>query len=611
MKLISIFYNGIEIDYVQETLKLNDDFSILPDTLKFISNEYPFLIIENLKTIEAFGASNISMSSNQYYEVDIVTLDSSVKGELQILESLSEYRKCNIRFSSKLFQFSKMKIKELFPIASVTYGNIIPYDAKYEGMPPNPVWYRYFVDNHRDGEFPHTLWKAPMISYPFKYGRDLEADDKWYHYAKYLNARNTEGEYLLNRAIDKEEGVTIENLNVPTWNIYLLTPLYLLCEKAGLTFPNKLLENEFAKSIAFISKENNLTEVTETDDKTNVSDIFKQIWKFSSIPGGPQFYQEYSFLPPGPGKYILTYKFTSNDDYAQLHINNGFQVGGIITWKKFYGSEYTFEGTYEFDYTQKSFNDKFPLRFMYYSANRRDPHTIDQMSVSSKIGKPGYMFHPTIEFGRYIPDWTVGDYLNQLRILFNIQFIESNSNTILDIEYNDIKINTLEFVDLGKNYIADFSKISETDILFKYDNDVDKYIVINEYNIEENKLYQDDKTKLIENKFKLTPLTFTPEYEDKGGIGLILIKGNEAVEVVDNKRLTLEDIYKNYYTNTVNNYLNTNRLKLELSVTKYILLEIQRKKKVLVNNLPFYVLSVSYKSDSDLIDIDLDLLPLK
>ena len=32
-----------------------------------------------------------------------------------------------------------------------------------------------------------------------------------------------------------------------------------------------------------------------------------------------------------------------------------------------------------------------------------------------------YDMHPTVDFGRYIPDWTTADYLNKFQKMFNLR----------------------------------------------------------------------------------------------------------------------------------------------------------------------------------------------
>ncbi len=622
MKLISIYLRGVELAYIRDTLSLKVDNSLFPDTLRFESNEFPFLIINNAQTDQLFGLNDISVDSTPYYDVTIVTSEGSIPGELQVLECFSDYRKCNVRFASKLFAESKKKIRDLMPIVSVINANPpLPYSDKYEGVPPAPTYYNNYVNSQRRGMFPGNLWTAAQISFPTKNGDYLKEDDKWYKYRRYLNARDGDGNYILNILEDTPEGGEVHNLNVPTWNIFLLTPLKIICDNIGLKFPENLLNNPFATSLAFYSSETNLTEVTSASDK-NIIDFDDRNWKFittNTDPNKPSRMKQFNLGIKKPGKYVMNYKFKALNNYYRIAINTFNHIEPVnpdeffIEEKEFYNREYIFDNSFEFIVTQEDIDKQRQFEFEVRAFKPVDPFEVDHIYSNNILFKPGYMFHPTIELSRYLPDWTVGDYLDQLRLLFNIQFIELENNTVLEVQYNDKEISLIDYVDLGSIYIPSYPKNEITDLVLKFGNEIDTKLYVNKDSTSTNRITVEDKTKSIENKFKHLPFIITDAIDKKEGIGLILLTNTADIPVsnVGTESFTMDSIYDHYYKNSMEAYLQSNRLKIEHSITIFELNEIQKKRKVLINKRPYLVLELTKESTGDLIDIKLSLLPLK
>ncbi len=608
MKLISIFYNGVEIDYILESLTLKTDQSIFPDSLKFTASEFPFLLIENEKTETAFGKNNVILHTPQYFTIEVRTFNTITQGELQILECFNGYRKANVRFASKLYSAGSEKIKEMgTSISVVNEFPPRPFTEKYEGIAPNPIAYANYVKTTEEGAFPQQLWKAPFISFPNKYGEPKEGDT-WYNYAGGYNVV-IEDEYVLNTENLTSEGIVIDSRNIPTWCVYLLTPLLLKCARLGLSFPQELLEDPFACSLAFLTKENNLTEIYTTLEKENIY-FSSATWYNLNVPGTEIWQKKFELDNQRPGKYMFKYKFKSQDDILDILVGNA-KWRKSIEYRKFKGEEAYFDG--EFNFEIKPEDTGYPVAIYFHSRNARDIHEwdIEHLYVETLLHQPGFMFHPTIEIGRYLPDWTFSEYLNQLRILFNIQFVETNNGTKLEVIYLDQHLNEVDYVDLGSLYINGYTKSEVIQLKYKFDNTIDPVYLYSEY--EGIVDVTEEKIKVFESKFKRTHTPLTKEEEDKSGVGLVLINGttDDLTTSVEDTTVTTADIFKRYYKTTAPKYLQSNRLAVELNVTQLTLHSIEAKKRVLINKLPYYVESISKESSiSSLITIKLDLMPI-
>ena len=609
MKLISIYHNDVEIDYILESLALKTDQAIFPDSLKFTASEYPFLIIENEKTETAFGKSNIILHTPQYFTIEVRTFNTITQGELQILECQKGYRKANVRFASKLYSAGSSKIKEMgTSISVINEFPPRPFTDKYDGIPPNPMAYANYVKTTEEGAFPSQLWKAPFISYPAQFGEPKEGDT-WYNYAGGYNVV-LEGQYVLNTENNTAEGIVIDSRNVPTWCVYVLTPLLLKCARLGLSFPENLLQDKFACSLAFLTKETNLTEVYSTEEKENIY-LGAAPWTYlDGYPGKTPWQKRIRLTKQDSGKYSFKYKFKAIDDILSIEIGNR-NWGKSVEYRDFRNEESLFEGEFNFEIKPEDAN--YPVDIYFRSRNKHDilEPNIEYLYVETLLHKNGFMFHPTIEIGRYLPDWTFAEYLNQLRILFNIQFVESNNGTKLEAIYLDELLSEVDYVDLGSVYIDGYPKHEVVQLKFKFDNDIDPTHTYSEF--ESPLEITDEKEKVFESKFKQTKTPLTKEEESKSGVGLVLINGvsDDLTNSIENTTIGTTSIFERYYKKTAPKYLQSNRLNIELNVTQLVLHEIETKKRVLVNKLPYYVESLSKESSiSSLITIKLDLLPI-
>lgn len=609
MKLISIFHQGIEIDYILESLTLKTDQTIFPDSLKFTASEFPFLIIENEKTETAFGKNNVILHTPQYFTIEVRTFNTITTGELQILECFKGYRKANVRFASKLYSAGSSKIKEMG--ASVSVINEFPprpFTEKYEGIPPNPIAYANYVKTTEEGAFPTQLWKAPFISFPTQFGEPKEGDT-WYNYAGGYNAV-VEGEYVLNTNRNTAEGIVVDSRNVPTWCIYVLTPLLFKCARLGLSFPQELLADKFACSLAFLTKENNLTEVYNTQEKENIY-LSQDPWTYlPGHPGRARWQKKIPLTKQDPGKYIFRYKFKATDDILNIEIGNR-NWGKQIEFQDYLGTEAYFENEFSFEISPNDAGWPVTIFFRSGKAQEIRETDIEYMYVETLLSNSGFMFHPTIEIGRYLPDWTFSEYLNQLRILFNIQFVESNNGTKLEVIYLDQHLDEIDYVDLGSLYIDGYTKNEVVQLKFKFDNDIDAAHTYSEFEFPIE--ITEEKVKEFESKFKQTKTPLTKEEESKSGVGLVLINGasDDLTTSVENTTITTADIFRRYYKKTASKYLQPNRLNVELNVTQIMLHNIETKKRVLINKLPYYVEAISKESSiSSLITIKLDLMPI-
>lgn len=619
MKLISIYKNGVELDYIQETLTIKKENNLLGEDIKFTHNSFPFLIIENENTERLLGSNHLLSVNKQYFDIDVITLDGKFKGELQVLEYTANYRKCNIRYNSKIYSLENLKIRELFPAISVIGEQPPrPYKKQNEGLFPPSIaeaW-KVYVHSFDEKRFPEVHWQFPMIFYPDKFG-ELKEGDEWEKYNKHINTRFFLGGSPIdtNNAYDTPEGIDINNRNVVTPFVYLLSPLFLACQKAGLKMDEQITQDPFINSLLLYSSEDNLTDILTIGSPTFIP-LFNQNVERSNI--FPYSWSRSYTITLSPGVYIFSYEIEYANNRNYLRAVTPDKTENLFA-KEVGSTSESFSGDFEVTITQQHVNqNKNTVWFNCQSSHQTAP-VVRKFTYEKKLNRKGAMFHPTIEMARYIPDWTFGEYLEQLKRLFNLRFEEDYNGEVLKVVYQDKDIMTRDYYNLGSVFISGFTKLSHSNIELKYDNDVDEVLDVSADGFLSNtNQLNKDKVLTVENKFKQlnfhgSSIIIDQPSDKKSGVGLVLYQPNfyfETSKRIDGTQLDLWGIFERYYKNTSRIYLNPNRLEIELKITRFDLIEIEKKKRVLVNDLPYYVDQLSYSRKGSLIDVKLNLIPL-
>jgi len=237
MSLIKIFANGIELDFVKDTLSIKKENTALSRDFKVAHSTFPFLIIENLAAKQALGTRALA-SVNKIKTVEVTIFEGGKKylGELQILSYLNGFRKCNLKYASELLSIMNTKISSFMPIVSVIPGetNPVPFSEKSKipltGSMDWPAYYNGFIDK----SFPEVKWQFPKMLFSNKYGENIAYPDTWSFYMGFIN--NYEETSLIENSYFISNGICeVRNKNVIAPQLYLLSPLYYVLQSAGFT----------------------------------------------------------------------------------------------------------------------------------------------------------------------------------------------------------------------------------------------------------------------------------------------------------------------------------------------------------------------------------------
>jgi hypothetical protein len=214
--------------------------------------------------------------------------------------------------------------------------------------------------------------------------------------------------------------------------------------------------------------------------------------------------------------------------------------------------------------------------------------------------------HPTIETGRYVPDWTVGNYLNYLKTQFNLEITVDDFKKQIVLNLNE----TIE--DTEKTLVIDKSLA-----LNSYDLAANSSFVLKNANTEDTALYitknevvnytnQDDEfTQKIESKFKLVPRNgytsdLSNKIDDKEGVGLIIYDpANAPYTSASANGLSLSlngigGIYETFWKRWLKFRLNAASCELRGYFTETEISKIYRAKSIYIDNQKYRIVSMEY-----------------
>lgn len=625
--MIRIFKDGYEIDVVKETLTITRDNKFLDNDFKIQANSFPFMIIENESTRKALGSNIISSANrNIYYQVVVITPEGTFEGELQILSYLKNYRKCNLRFYSPIYNLRDKNISEFLPerISTVS-GPIQPlynYEEKRSTLIEEDFkfsWMQYGANVLTMG-FPNTLFNLPLIQYPDQFGTDLAEDDVWIQYSGNINdVVYDEGvRYMqLNQAVFSG-GLKFIQPTVNAPKVYLLTPLKLALESIGYQMDGSFINNSFVRRLLFDSENNNLTEIKLEEYVTDID--------YYSQPYQPALSAQIKAIP-----VTLTTNRTYRMEIVAKKVRNvtvtalveGYHDSEIILAKSvtdnfIYDEVQTY--TVEFVIPPVGVNTiDVNLVFFDMSLGSADALDVSSIKVYEVSQQSGFVSHPIINLQRFVPDWSFIDYINELKKLFNLKITPNEYEKKLYIDFFNTKFEEKGGVLIDSLFIEEPEALEFDSVLLSYDNDEDK----NMYVSKNQTLFGTNKptlhTKEIQTKFKYLPttnlgLTLTKEIEDKGGVGLLLYDHNNIfssrpLASYNNRSLSLDNIFQTDYRLSFSNYLQTGIFTANGYLSNKQIKDIAAEDFVIIDNKRYYVNTMSYKeTPNGLYETKLELL---
>lgn len=505
------------------------------------------------------------------------------------------------------------------PVVSVVTGaattNNFVEEAS-ETFAGDSAWPDY-VENIITQGFPAVKWNFPMMIWRNKFGENLEADDAWIDYKNKVNFF-IDGEYQLNTGVyNTPEEIEIHNQQVPMPQIYLLSPLFYALQSIGFTYEGDFVTDNFIKKIMMLSFKNNLCKVLLKTVATDV--IFDGSWSVITIGFYPAYRRREIFDITYTGDYTISLNFVLGavsttvpvSYYTRLIVRRYVNIPSFgyaqIDNELVFSRKNTEAGTViEGEFTM-TFTDGDKLYFDYECIETLMPLSYTLNFRKADGDKDFHQLHPTIPTGRYLPDWTLATYLNNIKNWFNLDIDIDDLRHKLVLNFNEEWFLNQVPVQLQKNLqITAYQQTPYAAFLLKHQNDEDTALWITREGVEVFTNQKQDTAELLEGKFKYVPTVLgtselSETLEDKEGVGLIIYdheSGPETSESFDGKTLKIDGeggIYDVFWKKFLKFRINASVIELTGGFTKTEIGQILKAKRIYNNYQDYAVALLEYK----------------
>jgi len=609
MSLIKIIAKNVELDFVKESLSIKIENNALLRDFKVSASSYPFLIIENEKTNKALGTRDLS-SINKKKTVEVIVFEGGLKyyGEVQILSYLTGFRKCNLKYSSLILTLMNKKIADFMPVVSIIPDEVtpIPYTEKSETPISGSEYWKNYPLDFLSKSYPEVKWQFPTMKWFNKFGVGLNADDEWFSYEGHINKYNEEGFLVENQFTIAADVCTVQNRNVVSPQIFLLAPAFYALQSLGFKLSGTFGDSEFIKKLLIYSNKNNLTETYPLKDSENI--IMNNFVENSSDEG--TFYTSTLIIIPDiVGSYVFDYEVDEPEyEYDPLFLDRKmFQIFPFsdpetLLYKHLPNDPAkVYKGTVKIEITDDLVGSKLYVR--YFSPSNVFPTY--RITKRIQYSNTYYQMHPTMQLGRYLPDWTFGTYLNELQNLFNLEINPDDFSKKLRIDFNEETIvNTPPYIEKKSLIIASYDPTPYNAFLLKYDNEIDEALWITTESIKVFDSQNSNFSEKLSSKFKYVPSTYTAnlseDLDSKSGTGLLIYDpSNKPYTSLDFLGQTLEmngnkGIYQVFWKKWLKFLLNSSSLEVTGPYTENEIRKVLKLKRIFIDHQEYLISSTEF-----------------
>jgi len=645
MSLIKIIANGIELNFVKETLTIKKDNNSFILDFKISHSSVPFLIIENKAAKDALGSRDIT-SVNKPIIIEVNVFESGKKyiGYLEQLSVIPGFRKCNLKYSSAAITLFNKKLNELMPKIYInplinpfpdyveTYLNSsLAFEAYWFGPINIPGFISYNKTRMQLG-FPDIKYQFPTIFDPKRYGEILANSEDWNFYQGKVNNYDSDGFLVRNIVTSNAGTVSVQNKNVISPQLYLLSPLLYAFKSIGFEIKGDFYTSDFIRRLLIYSKNDNLTTgiarayANFITMSMGLGGIPPQVSVFaSSRINDLQLTGKAIFSFSAVGSYSFKWDYvipfsdqTIDDNFSALYL---FKTGTNQVFELFHIRRPVFNqqqhptGSIVIDILSADVGVNFELVYLHWNGALPSSYSVTYFDATNI--KNTYIFNPTVDLNRYVPDWTFPTYLNELKKLFNLEINLDDLNKTININFvknslldskiykskRSLKVDLIEY--------QNFNKVE-----FGFDNGEENLIYYNKSGFTSPDSLPIDKVLSVKSKFKFLKFNGTghvvnDDIKQNSNIGLMLLDPARAPYTSDSYQgiiLSISSLFIHFNKSVYKSRLNSCKVTVNGYFTETEVSKLNKVSKMYIDNQLYFVASTELTEDvNNLFSIKLDL----
>ena len=605
MSLIKIYIGSETLDFVKETLTIKKENNSFINEFKVSYSSFPFLVVENEKTKRLLGNRDLtSVNKPQTISVKVDEGGFLSYGELQILAYPKGFRKCNLKYASDLLRIANKKISEFMPVISVIPGenNPQPYSETVDNPIAQQTAWQTFHFPFINKCFPETKWQLPVMNWKDKYEISEDNEDEWYAWGGSYNKQAADGKLELNTFVNTSTGRLFSNRNIIAPQVFLLSPLYYILESIGYKIKGEAYNSEFVKRILMLSKNDNMSTIKPASNPpVNINaqpldGTGRRTITIIANRAGTYTFKLEATIPPVSGTTLGARMYDMSWNLQ------GYPI--ILIFERFNnGPGFDAEGQFEFDVAPSEVGRE--IRISYY---HKDGLLMSPFSMTYEVSdvNTGHQANTTIDFSRFVPEWTVAQYITELKNFLNLDTDFDDFKKEMTINFNRDKLVSAEKHIVEKSLEVSVYEPSGIDAFhLKYDNESDVSLWITKDGADE---FTDQTSTLLQSvasKFKFVnhnglTAQLSEDLMDKSGVGLMIydpVNSPYVSKTYNQQTLKIEGengIYEEFHKKWLKFRLSAGIIEVRGPFSETEINKIKRAKRIYIDRQDYFIIDSEY-----------------
>jgi hypothetical protein len=624
MSSIIIEIDGKSLPYVQADLRFRESNNSFTDQLELPHAKFPIRIPENDEVADILGPASMPQARKQRnYDCQVIIGQNRYEATLEVIDYKFSYRAADLSYNNVLKTVLSKKLYKFFTNINVKgdHPELVPYSDVSDSDHNAQDEFNTIAISNLYKTFPEIDWQLPAYRHDDRIDqKEKDIGEDFAFLREFINGRDAAGDLFLNDYTVTTSEFEVRNRNIIAPQVFVMAAIKNAVASIGYTLSGEAAFHVLLKSLLFYSEEDQLTAIQRTTPGTDFPAFnvnWENIWFSVQIPA----YRRRTVLAPGTtGTFNVNIKF----EWPATTVTNRLCIitvnwQGAQVFEQRLNDPQDFQESVNIEVSAGQINDNIEVTLIQLQRNPA-PSLQEVILVKDQEEGKFYDVHPTIDFRRYLPDWTVAELLKNLAI-FNIKPIIDDVSKELKLVFNETNylFKRDAVIINGSRNLRNFSNVLYDAIVLKYENEDDNYIRVDQDSTEVNgDITVTDFT--IESNFKKVPLQsgtafIDQDFIDISGVGFMIYNPINAPFIsnsINEFSLSMDSnfgIYNRFWKAWASMLLDGSRCNLTLNTSSTLLNEVLKKQDLFVNGMRFLVVDSDYKpAAANRYDVDLTLI---